>query len=164
MVEEGSGRPSGADGGAPVDDRAADPHAAAALAADLRVALMRTVRRLRAEKSDEDLSDATYSVLAVLDRLGPLTPRDLAGIEKVQPPSMTRTVAWLHERGLVSREDHPQDGRQVLVGLTPVGRGIVRETRRRRDAWLARRLADLDPDERAVLTTASEILRRIANT
>ncbi len=124
---------------------------------------MRATRRLRAEKSDADLSDAQYAVLAVLDRQGPTTPRDLAAHERVQPPSMTRTVACLLDRGLVTRTDHPADGRQVLVALSDAGRATVRETRRRRDAWLARRLSQLTPGERATLADASEILRRIAD-
>ncbi len=136
---------------------------AAALAAELRVALMKSVRRLRAEKSDADLTDAQYSVLAVLDRLGPRTPGEIAAVERVQPPSMTRTVAALAELGLVTRTEHPADRRQVLVTLTDAGAATVRETRRRRDAWLARRLAALTPAERDVLTRAAEILRRIAD-
>jgi DNA-binding MarR family transcriptional regulator len=135
-----------------------------ALAADLRISLMRTVRRLRAEKSDQDLSDGQYAVLAYLDRVGTATPRSLAEYERVQPPSMTRTLASLAEAGLVAREGHPDDGRQVIVRLTPQGRATVRETRRRRDAWLARRLADLEPAERQVLADATHLLRRIADT
>jgi DNA-binding MarR family transcriptional regulator len=135
----------------------------AVLAADLRVALMRAVRRLRAEKSDADLTDGQYSVLAVLDRLGPKTPGEIAAHERVQPPSMTRTVAALADLGLVSRTEHPADRRQVLVALTQSGTATVRETRRRRDAWLARRLAALTPAERDVLAQATEILRRIAD-
>jgi DNA-binding MarR family transcriptional regulator len=147
----------------PPRQRGASRVGAAALAAELRVALMRTVRRLRAEKSDADLTDAQYSVLAVLDRLGPTTPGELAAVERVQPPSMTRTVAALAELGLVTRTEHPADRRQVLVTLTESGAATVRETRRRRDAWLARRLAALTPAERDVLTRAAEILRRIAD-
>ena len=142
--------------------RAADP-GAASLAADLRVSLMRATRRLRAEKSDADLSDAQYAVLALLDREGASTPRELAAVERVQPPSMTRTVGCLVERGLVTRADHPLDGRQVVVCITDAGRDVVAQTRRRRDAWLARRLAALPPGERATLAAASEILRRIAD-
>ena len=134
-----------------------------ALAADLRVALARSVRRMRAEKSDEELSEGQYSVLAYLDRTGPATPRALAEYERVQPPSITRTLATLVELGLATREAHPVDGRQVIVRLTPKGRAVVRETRRRRDAWLARRLADLEPAERQVLADAAQLLRRIAD-
>ena len=134
----------------------------AGLAADLRVSVMRTARRLRLEKSDSDITDSQFSVLALLDRDGPQTPRSLAGYERVQPPSMTRTVAALADAGLVTRTEHPDDGRQVVVALTAEGAAIVRETRRRRDAWLARRLAELTPDERQTLAAASDILRRIA--
>ena len=132
-------------------------------AAELRGFLLRVARRLRAEKSDQELTDSQFSTLAVLDRLGPLTPGALAEYERVQPPSITRTLARLLERGLVDRTNDPADGRQVIIRLTEPGALAVKETRRRRDAWLARRLADLAPNERAVLAEASEILRRIAD-
>jgi DNA-binding MarR family transcriptional regulator len=124
---------------------------------------MRAVRRLRAEKADDDLSDAQYSVLAYLDRTGASTPGALAEFERVRPPTMTRTLAGLAELGLVTRSGHPHDGRQVLVQLTEPGRRTVVDTRQRRNAWLARRLAALDDDERATLATAADVLRRIAD-
>ena len=142
---------------------AEDPGDPAVLAAELRVSLMRAVRRIRAEKADFDLSDGQLSVLAVLHRTGPLTNRELADFEHVQPPSMTRTIACLQERGLVERTSHPADGRQVLVAATEAGRATAQDTRRRREAWLARRLAQLDPTEREVLARAGLILSRIAD-
>jgi DNA-binding MarR family transcriptional regulator len=123
---------------------------------------MRTSRRLRQERSTDDVTPGQYSVLAVLDRHGPCTPRELAAHEKVQPPSMTRTVGALADLGLVGRTEHPTDGRQVLVALTEQGRVVVRETRQRRDAWLARRLAELTPAERGALAEAAAILQRVA--
>jgi len=132
------------------------------LAAELRMAIMRTSRRLRQERSTDDVTPGQYSVLAVLDRHGPCTPRELAAHEKVQPPSMTRTVAALAELGLVGRTEHPTDGRQVLVSLSAEGRVVVSETRRRRDAWLARRLAELTPAERDTLADAAALLLRVA--
>jgi DNA-binding MarR family transcriptional regulator len=143
--------------------RAAPSTGPAALAAELRVALMRAARRVRAEKSDADLSDGQYSVLAMLEREGAKTPREIAAYERVQPPSMTRTLNALLELGLVTRTEHPSDRRQVLIAITEPGARTVRETRRRRDAWLARRLAALPSDERDVVARATEILRRIAD-
>lgn len=133
----------------------------APLAAELRIALMRSVRRIRQEKSSEALSDGQYSVLAWLDARGPMTPGELADAEHVQPPSMTRTVNALVDAGLAERTGHPDDKRQVLVAITDTGRREVAETRKRRDAWLAQRLADLTPQEREVLARAAEILRRV---
>ena len=75
---------------------------------------------------------------------------------------MTRTVTALVERGLVAREDHPEDGRQVIVTLTDDGRTAVRETKRRRDQWMAVRLADLDDEDLEVLRRATAILARVA--
>src|SRR3954466_5121866 len=115
---------------APPDTRIPHPSGrrSAALAAELRTAVLRTSRRLRQERSMDDVTPGQYSVLAVLDRHGPCTPRELAAHEKVQPPSMTRTVAALAELGLVGRTEHPTDGRQVLVALSDEGRVVVSET------------------------------------
>ena len=133
------------------------------LAGELRIALVRSTRRLRMERSSTEITDGQHSVLAALSKLGPLTPGHLADREHVQPPSMTRTVAALVEAGLAAREVHPTDRRQVLVTITSAGEQEVRETRRRRDAWLAQRLAGLTLAERATLAEATEILQRIAS-
>ncbi|MBO3086653.1 MarR family winged helix-turn-helix transcriptional regulator [Cellulomonas fengjieae] len=133
-----------------------------ALAGDLRIAVGRASRRIRAERGAAGLTDPQFTVLAWLTKEGPLTPGQLAERERIQPPSMTRTVNGLVELGLVAKTEHPSDGRQVVVSLTDAGVAEVRETRRRRDAWLAGRLATLTPDERALLVDAAELLRRIA--
>jgi DNA-binding MarR family transcriptional regulator len=135
---------------------------ASALAGDLRIAVGRTARRIRAERGEAGLTDPQFTVLAWLTKEGSLTPGQLAERERIQPPSMTRTVNGLVELGLVAKTEHPSDGRQVVVSLTEAGVAEVRETRRRRDAWLAGRLSTLSPDERALLADAAELLRRIA--
>jgi len=132
-----------------------------ALAADLRVTLGRAVRRIKAERGEAGLSDPQFNVLAILLREGPTSPGRLAEHERIAAPAMTRTVGCLAERGLVSKQEHPTDGRQVVVSLTAEGEAEVQETRRRRDAWLSARLAGLTADERATLVDAAEILRRI---
>ena len=131
------------------------------LANDLRLACMRISRRVRFESAQE-VAPHQFSVMARLEHKA-LTPRELAGIERVSPPSMTRTVAALVERGLVSRQDDPLDGRQVFISLTPEGLVLLQETRRRRDAWMASRLKGISADEREVLAKASVILNRVAN-
>jgi DNA-binding MarR family transcriptional regulator len=134
-----------------------------ALAGELRVAIGRSARRIRAERGEADLSEPQFAVLAALTAMGPMTPTALAEREHVRPPSMTRTVNSLVELGLVAKTGHPTDGRQVTVTLTAAGEEEVRETRRRRDAWLTRRLATLTAEERAVLVRAVELLRRVAS-
>lgn len=136
----------------------------APLAGDLRVALVRAVRRMRLERSSEQITDGQYSLLAELANRGPATPSALAEHQHVQPPHMTRMVSVLVEAGLVGRTADPSDGRQVLVSITPAGESEVRETRRRRDAWLAGRLADLGPDERELLARATVLLARLSET
>jgi DNA-binding MarR family transcriptional regulator len=132
------------------------------LAGELRVALVRSTRRLRLERSSDEITDGQYSVLAALSKLGPLTPGQLADRDHVKPPSMSRTVDALAGAGLVARGKHPTDQRQVLVTITEAGEQEVRETRRRRDAWLAKRLAGLTLAERTTLAEATVILQRIA--
>ena len=134
----------------------------AELASTLRVSIMRLSRRLRAERDADGLSLSQMATLGTLDRHGPLTPRDLAEHEKVQPPSMTRILAGLEERGLIVRTRHSTDGRAHLVSLTDAARELIKEDRRRRDAWLARRLAELSQHEREVLRSAAAIIDRIA--
>ena len=132
------------------------------LAGELRIAIGRASRRIRAERGKAGLTDPQFTVLAWLTKEGPLTPGQLAERERIQPPSMTRTVNSLVELDLVAKEEHPTDGRQVVVSLTDAGVAEVDETRRRRDAWLADRLRQMTPDERALLVDAAELLRRIA--
>jgi DNA-binding MarR family transcriptional regulator len=133
-----------------------------ALASTLRLSVMRLARRLRAERADTSLSLSQLAALATLDRHGPLSPGELAAHERVQPPSMTRLVATLEAAGLAARDPHPTDGRQVLLRVTPEGAAILLEDRRRRDAWLARQLRDLEPADLAVLTQAAAVLDRLA--
>ena len=132
------------------------------LAGELRIAIGRASRRIRAERGEAGLTDPQFTVLAWLTKEGPLTPGQLAERERIQPPSMTRTVNSLVELGLVAKAEHPTDGRQVVVSLTDAGVAEVDETRRRRDAWLADRLRQMTKDERTLLVDAAELLRRIA--
>ena len=130
------------------------------LTTDLRLACMRISRRVRFE-STVDVAPHQYSVLVRLKDTA-RTPRELADIERVSPPSMSRTVASLVDLGLVVRNDDPADGRQVILSLTEAGRAVVHETMCRRDQWLAVRLEHLDDDERALLREATALLEKVA--
>ncbi len=129
----------------------------------LRVGVMRLARRLRQERSGSDLTLTQLSALGTLSRYGDLTLGELAAIEKVKPPSMTRTVNCLQDAGLVTRTAHESDGRQVVVGLSAEARAVLDEDRRRRDAWLATHLFDLEPGERDLLRAVAPLLDRLAS-
>jgi DNA-binding MarR family transcriptional regulator len=136
----------------------------AGLASELRVAVMRLRRRLAGERDPgNDLSIASMAVLGSLFRHGDLTVGELAALERVQPPSMTRKVNGLEEGGYVARRAHETDGRVVVVTLTDKGRERVLADRRRRDEWLARQLRDLTREERAVLRAATPIIQSLAD-
>lgn len=134
----------------------------AALSSALRISVMRLARRLRAQRAATSLSLTQLSTLATLERHGALSPGELAAYEKVQPPSMTRVVAALEGHGMVERQPHRTDRRQVVVSLTERGRGLLGEDRRRRDAWLSRRLHELPEEDRALLRAAAPVLERLA--
>lgn len=139
-------------------------HGDAGLASDLRLSVMRLRRRLVAERHpDNDLSIGSMAVLGGLHRYGDMTLGELAQRERVQPPSMTRTVNCLEEAGHVTRQPSETDRRQVLVSLTDKGRKTLLADRARRDEWLAQRLSELTDTERAALRAAAPILERIAN-
>jgi DNA-binding MarR family transcriptional regulator len=141
------------------------PAAAAdvALASALRLSVLRLARRLRAERADTDLTLSQLSALATLERHGVLTPSELAAHERVRPPSMTRLVASLEERGLVGRTAHATDGRQVVLRVLEPGTALLREDRRRRDAWLSRQLRELPPGDLELLRAAAAVLDRLAD-
>src|SRR3954447_10870785 len=135
----------------------------AGLASELRLSVMRLRRRLAAERDPaNDLSIPVMAVLGALFRYGELTVGELAALERVQPPTMTRKVTFLEDGGYVARRPHETDGRVVVVILTELGRERVVADRRRRDEWLARQLRELSPAEREVLRTAAPILQRLS--
>jgi DNA-binding MarR family transcriptional regulator len=130
------------------------------VAARLRLAIARTARRLRQEAGVE-LSPSLAAALATVERHGPLTPSELAERERVQRPTATRIVGRLADAGLVERTADPADGRVSLVSATPKGSALLRRLRGRKNAYLARRLRDLEPQEIATLDRAAEILERL---
>jgi len=109
-----------------------------------------------------ELSDTQLAALAALEKHPGMTPSELAEHEKVQPPSITRVIASLEERGLIQRMPHSTDRRQVVLSVTDQGRDVVRKLRQLREAWLARRLRELTPAERAVLREALPILEKLS--
>jgi DNA-binding MarR family transcriptional regulator len=123
---------------------------------------MRLARRLRQMQDESlDLTPSQLSAMAVLLNSGDQLMGQLAGQEKVQPPSMTRIVNSLEARGYVERRPEPRDHRQCLVALTDSGREVLLANRRRRDQWLAVRLAELDPAEREILRRAVRVLDKV---
>jgi DNA-binding MarR family transcriptional regulator len=130
------------------------------VAGHLRLVVARTARRLRQE-AGADLSPSMISALASVDRHGPVTPSELAAHERVQRPSITRVLARLEELGLVERAPDPADRRSSLISVSTEGRTLLRRQRSRKDQFLARRLAELEPDEVATLERAAAILERM---
>ena len=136
----------------------------AGLASALRISVMRLSSRLRNERDASD--DRTANQLAVLGTLfreGALTVGDLAAAEKVQPPSMTRTVSCLADKHLINRDPHPTDKRVVVVSLNDAGHSVILESRRRKEAWLNHRLKELTAAERQILRDAAPIIERLSH-
>jgi DNA-binding MarR family transcriptional regulator len=132
------------------------------LATLLRDAITRLNRRVRQARPVGDLTFSQLSALTSLQLAGALTPRELADVERVQPPTMTKIVGKLEDRGLVARTPHPTDRRQVILAATEQGRAVYAQFERVRDEWLARALAELTATERGTLEAAARILHQVA--
>jgi len=129
-------------------------------AARLRLGVVRTARRLRQEAASEasGLTPTSTAALATIERHGPLTPSELADIERVKRPTVTRTLGCLEREGLIDRTPDPDDGRSNLISVNAAGRERLRRLRGRKNAYLARRMRDLAADDLATLERAAEIL------
>ena len=132
-------------------------------AAHLRTAIVRTARRLRQEAAAETsgLTPTSVAALATIERHGPLTPSEIAEIERVKRPTITRTLGCLEREGLIDRAPDPADGRSALVSVNAAGRERLRRLRGRKNAYLARRMRDLSAEEVETLERAAEILERM---
>jgi DNA-binding MarR family transcriptional regulator len=132
------------------------------LAKTLREAIHRLNRRVRQARPVGDLTFSQLSALTSLQLAGALTPRELADMERVQPPTMTKIVGKLEDLGLVARTPHPTDRRQVILAATEHGRAVFAQFEKARNEWLAVQLAKLSGEERDTLARAAEILQQVA--
>jgi DNA-binding MarR family transcriptional regulator len=130
------------------------------LAAGLRLAVMRLARRLR-QRADTGATPSMLSALSSIERLGPLTIGEVAAVERVAPPTMTRIVSRLEADALVAREVDPVDRRVSRVTISRVGRALLERSRSRKTAYLAKKLRALDDRDRAALRRGVEIIERL---
>ncbi|HET8815575.1 MAG TPA: MarR family transcriptional regulator [Solirubrobacterales bacterium] len=132
-------------------------------AVHLRTAIVRMARRLRQEAAAETtgLTPTSVAALATIERHGPITPSEIAAIERVKRPTITRTLACLEREGLIDRAPDPEDGRSALVSVNAAGRERLRRLRGRKSAYLARRMRNLSAEEVETLEHAVEILERM---
>jgi DNA-binding MarR family transcriptional regulator len=130
------------------------------LAPRLRLAVMRLARRLR-QQAEEGATPSMLSALASVERLGAVTLSELAQLERVQPPSITKVVARLEDEGLVARSGDANDRRISRIALTSKGKRFIEKNRSRKTAYLAHGLSTLEPRERAILNEALDVLDRL---
>jgi DNA-binding MarR family transcriptional regulator len=134
----------------------------AELASQLRPALLRLTRVVRNQRVDMSVTLTQLSAMAALRKHGPMSAGELAAYERVQPPSMTKVLANLEERGLVQRDVLPTDRRQAVLEITPEGEALLESERRSRDAWLTKQLATLNAEDRALIQRAIPIMEKLA--
>jgi DNA-binding MarR family transcriptional regulator len=136
--------------------------AAPTLGSQLRLAVMRLARRLR-QQTAGGITQSQLSALTTVAKHGPLSLGELAGIERIAPPTMTRIASRLEEQALLERRPDASDRRVARVAITPAGSALLAEIRTRRDAFLAERLQVLSAEERALLAKALPLLERLAS-
>lgn len=151
-----------AEHGAATDKPSPHDQEVLALASSLRLSATRLARMLR-QQSETGLTLSQLSALTVIERHGPLTLGSLAAHERVAPPSVTKVVHKLEAQGLIEREGDEGDRRIWRVAITSHGQVLLEETRRRRNAWLAARLRQLDPEERSRLSDALAVLDKLTS-
>jgi DNA-binding MarR family transcriptional regulator len=146
-------------GAPPADSTTAD----AELASRLRLVVARLNRRVRHEANidGEELTASSVAALATIERAGPITLGELAAEERVQPPSMTRIVARLEEQGYVTRVVDDHDRRVARAAITASGRRFLARSRTKRDAFLARQVEQLSPEERVLLAQVMPVLEHL---
>ena len=132
------------------------------LESQLRLVILRLSRRLR-QQTAGDVTASQLSALATIAKHGEVSLGELASIERIAPPSMTRIAARLEEQGLVERRVDAADRRVARVAVSPAGDALLAETRTRRDAFLAARLQDFTTEEQALLSAAVPLLERMAS-
>ena len=130
------------------------------LPARLRLAVMRLARRLR-QQSEEGAYAFDAVGPRIGQRLGPETLSELAQVERVQPPSITKVVARLEEEGFITRSGDAKDRRVTRIQLTGKGKRFIEQNRSRKTAYLARGLATLEPTDRDILNKALDVLDRL---
>jgi DNA-binding MarR family transcriptional regulator len=129
-------------------------------AARLAIAIGRINRRIR--PPEDGMTHGQLSVLSTVVRRGPLRPSDIARREHLAPPSVTRLVADLESRGLITREPDPLDRRSFFVHGTPQGQQAVLRARAERADRIGVLLDALDDDEHAAVVAALDALERMA--
>lgn len=135
----------------------------AQLASALRLALLRAARRLRAQRVNTTATLSQLSALATICKSGPLSAGEIAAIERVQPPSMTKILASLEYSGWIERTAQPEDRRQSIIAITTAGRDLLTEETRARDEWLAKRLVEFSAEDLRKLGEAVEVLDRLGS-
>ena len=150
--------PTGETTPAPATER----ESSAQIAAELRIQLLLVSRLMRNQRADISISLTLLSALGTVSAHGPLSAGELAAMERVQPPSMTKVIATLEERGLVQRQSHPRDKRQAIIAITPAGEELLERERNLRSEWLTDRLVNLSDDERELLRAATPVLAKLA--
>lgn len=130
----------------------------------LHSAAIHLLRGVRKEDMRAGIGPARLSVLSVLVFAGAMRLSDLARIEQVRPPTMTKIVAGLEARGLVRRRAHPDDARASTIEATARGTKLLQEGRRRRVARLSKSMRSLEPEQIQLLGRAAAIIEEISRT
>ncbi|MGI8666276.1 MAG: MarR family winged helix-turn-helix transcriptional regulator [Jatrophihabitans sp.] len=139
------------------------PILTAELASLLRLSLLRAARRIRSQRVNTSATLSQLSALATVGKCGPMSAGEVAAIERVQPPSMTKILASLEASGWVRRAAHPDDRRQSIISITDAGRDLLEQETRARDEWLAQRLVDFSPEDIKILRDAVDVLDRLGS-
>src|SRR5438093_7455330 len=137
---------------------AADP---TVLANRLRPVLLQLNRQLRREIHSLGVTGGQVSLLVQIKYHPGIGIRELATLERISVPGMSKFISRLEEAGLVQRAPVEGDQRRVGLTLTAAGQKVLRSVKSKRTAWLSARLRELDPDELEAIDTAIQPLAHL---
>jgi DNA-binding MarR family transcriptional regulator len=142
------------------DEASGGPASTEELPTRLRLAIMRLARRLR-QQAEADLTPSMLSAMANIEYRQPVTLGQLAEAERVTPPTMSKIVGRLEEARLVIRTADTEDKRIQRLNLSREGVKLIARNRSRKNAYLARKLRKLEPEEAAKLEAAVEVIEKL---
>lgn len=131
------------------------------LAERLHSTAIHLLRLVRTQDAATGIAPARLSALSVIVFGGPLSLNDLAGVEQVRPPTMSRIVDALEAAGLARRTPNPADRRGVVIEATKKGIATLHRGRRLRVQFLARHLARLNSAELLEIRRALSLIQKI---
>jgi DNA-binding MarR family transcriptional regulator len=137
------------------------PEASAGELLEVVPIVMKEIRSQMRSQGSTDLTVPQFRTLAFVNRNQGSPLCKVADHMGLTSPSASTLVDGLIKRGLMTREDQPDNRRRVRLVVTSRGRAILEASTRGTMAYLAKKLSSVSADNREVIVKAMETLRSV---